>query len=214
MSITTMTKPTLICGICGGIGSGKSFVARQFQSMGAAVFDADRAGHRVLLNEDIKALLVEKWGEGILNEQAEINRSSIAQRVFADTLQGQLDREYIQSISHPLIKQELESFLASAESNIIFVDAALLFETGWQDLCTQIVYVHADEATRLKRCQLRGWDVVEFHSREATQWSLERKRLHSDFVIENNGDSERTSRELQQVWQALSRLASLQRKEG
>ena len=208
-----MAKPTLICGICGGIGSGKSFIARQFQSMGAAVFDADRAGHQVLLNEDVKGQLVERWGKGILNEQTEISRSRVAELVFADTPQGQTDREFLQSLSHPLIEQELELFLASAKSNIIIVDAALLFEAGWQDWCTQIVYVHADEATRLKRAQLRGWEEDEFRSREATQWSLERKRSHSDFVIENNGDTETTSRELQQVWQALSMLAALQEKE-
>jgi len=213
MPLTTMTKPALTCGICGGIGSGKSFIAGQFQSMGAAVFDADRAGHQVLFNEDVKAQLVERWGLGILNEQAEINRSGVAELVFADTPQGASDREFLQSLSHPLIERELNCFLASAESNIIIVDAALLFETGWQDLCTQIVYVYADEATRLKRCQLRGWDEDEFRSREAAQWSLERKRSHSDFVIENNGDTETTSRELQQVWQALSMQASLQEKE-
>ena len=115
MSLSTMTKQTVICGICGGIGSGKSYIAQQFQSFGAAVFNADQVGHRVLLQEDVKACLVEQWGNDVLDDSSEIDRSKVAALVFAQTIQAERDREFLQAVTHPLIAEELEAFTMKSE---------------------------------------------------------------------------------------------------
>ena len=211
MSLSTMTKQTVICGICGGIGSGKSYIAQQFQSFGAAVFNADQVGHRVLLHEDVKACLVEQWGNDVLDDSSEIDRSKVAALVFAQTIQAERDREFLQAVTHPLIEKELEAFIAESASNVVIVDAALLLETGWQSLCHQIIFVDASDEVRLKRCQQRGWEEDELHSREAVQWNLARKRSRADFIIDNNGDSLRTAEMIGNVWQALSTFASFGR---
>ena len=211
MSLSTMTKQTVICGICGGIGSGKSYIAQQFQSFGAAVFNADQVGHRVLLQEDVKACLVEQWGNDVLDDSSEIDRSKVAALVFAQTIQAERDREFLQAVTHPLIEKELEAFIAESASNVVIVDAALLLETGWQSLCHQIIFVDASDEVRLKRCQQRGWEEDELHSREAAQWNLARKRSRADFIIDNNGDSLRTAEMIGNVWQALSTFASFGR---
>lgn len=201
-----MNKQTIIGGICGGIGSGKSTIADQFQLLGAAVFDADRAGHRVLMRDDVKANVMEQWGAEVFDSEAEIDRSKVAALVFAETAQGQRDRDFLQSISHPLIQLDFEAFIAQAGTEVVILDAALLFEAGWRSLCDRIIFVDTAEGVRLKRCQERGWGEDEFHSREATQWSVERKRGQADFVIDNGGDLQRTAKEVQKVWQALSAL--------
>jgi len=204
-----MTKQTVICGICGGIGSGKSYIAQQFQSFGASVFNADQVGHRLLLDDDVKACLVEQWGNDVLDDSSEIDRSKVAALVFAQTTQAERDREFLQAVTHPLIEEELEVFIAESAPNVVIVDAALLLETGWESLCHQIVFVDALDEVRWKRCQQRGWEEDEFHSREAAQWNLARKRSRADFIIDNNGDSQRTAEMIGNVWQALSTFALL-----
>lgn len=209
MSLSTMTKQTVICGICGGIGSGKSYIAQQFQSFGASVFNADQVGHRLLLDDDVKACLVEQWGNDVLDDSSEIDRSKVAALVFAQTTQAERDREFLQAVTHPLIEEELEVFIAESAPNVVIVDAALLLETGWESLCHQIIFVDALDEVRWKRCQQRGWEEDEFHSREAAQWNLARKRSRADFIIDNNGDSQRTAEMIGNVWQALSTFALL-----
>ena len=208
-----MIKQTVICGICGGIGSGKTYIAQQFQLFGAAVFNADHVGHRVLLHDDVKACLVERWGNAILDEASEIDRSKVAALVFAQTTQAQRDREFLQAVTHPLIEQELEAFIANSDSEVVIIDAALLLETGWQSVCHQIIFVDALAHVRLNRCQQRGWAEDQFRSREAAQWSLEQKRSQADFVIDNNGDVKRTTEMIGKVWQALSTSGSLAREQ-
>ena len=208
-----MTKQTVICGICGGIGSGKTYIAQQFQLFGAAVFNADHVGHRVLLHDDVKACLVERWGNASLDEASEIDRSKVAALVFAQTTQAQRDREFLQAVTHPLIEQELEAFIANSDSEVVIIDAALLLETGWQSVCHQIIFVDALAHVRLNRCQQRGWAEGQFRSREAAQWSLEQKRSRADFVIDNNGDVKRTTEMIGKVWQALSTSGSLAREQ-
>ena len=208
-----MIKQTVICGICGGIGSGKTYIAQQFQLFGAAVFNADHVGHRVLLHDDVKACLVERWGNAILDEASEIDRSKVAALVFAQTTQAQRDREFLQAVTHPLIEQELEAFIANSDSEVVIIDAALLLETGWQSVCHQIIFVDALAHVRLNRCQQRGWAEGQFRSREAAQWSLEQKRSRADFVIDNNGDVKRTTEMIGKVWQALSTSGSLAREQ-
>ena len=208
-----MIKQTVICGICGGIGSGKTYIAQQFQLFGAAVFNADHVGHRVLLHDDVKVCLVERWGNAILDEASEIDRSKVAALVFAQTTQAQRDREFLQAVTHPLIEQELEAFIANSDSEVVIIDAALLLETGWQSVCHQIIFVDALAHVRLNRCQQRGWAEDQFRSREAAQWSLEQKRSRADFVIDNNGDVKRTTEMIGKVWQALSTSGSLAREQ-
>ena len=74
--------------------------------------------------------------------------------------------------------------LQSSE-DVVVVDAALLFETGWNVVCDQVAFVDSNEELRLGHCQARGWSIDELRRREASQWSLERKRQQADFVIEN-----------------------------
>ena len=208
-----MIKQTVICGICGGIGSGKTYIAQQFQLFGAAVFNADHVGHRMLLHDDVKACLVKRWGKAVLDEASEIDRSKVAALVFAQTTQAQRDREFLQAVTHPLIEQELEAFIANSDSEVVIIDAALLLETGWQSVCHQIIFVDALAHVRLNRCQQRGWAEGQFRSREAAQWSLEQKRSRADFVIDNNGDVKRTTEMIGKVWQALSTSGSLAREQ-
>ena len=204
MTLNIQAKQTILCGICGGIGSGKSFIAARFQALGAVVFDADQAGHQVLLQPRVKSELVQKWGENILQSDGELDRSAIAALVFALTAQGTRDRQFLQSISHPLIELELKQLIQQTSAEIVILDAALLFETGWNRYCDRVIYVEADESLRQRRCEERGWSITDFKLRESSQLDLLEKRKQADFVIENQGDDDQTAGQVAMTWQTLS----------
>ena len=138
-------KPTLVVGLSGGIGSGKSYVAGLLKDFGAQVFDADRAGHDVLCDGEIKRLLRQRWGNQIFGSNGEVDRQEVAGIVFGCDENAVTELRFLQSISHPLIQHALDEFIekfqAAEDSVSIVVDAALLFEAEWDECCDQVIFV-------------------------------------------------------------------------
>lgn len=175
-------------GLIGGVASGKSAVAQRFAANGAVILDADRAGHLVLREAAVIELLVARWGEQILNETGEINRSAVAKIVFAAS--GEAERQFLNSVTHPRIAARLEvqlNELREANCPAAVLDAALLLEAGWDRLCDQIVFVDVPQEQRLARARSRGWDAGELARREATQLPLEEKKRRATVCLDNSG---------------------------
>ncbi len=169
-----------VIGIIGGIGSGKTAVA---EALGKVIsvcrLDADIAGHDVLLNEDVKVALKAAFGPVIFDELGEIVRSEVAQLVFGEEKAKQIAKAKLESIVHPEIRKILENQLEEIQyqqkCDVIILDAALMLEAGWSEVCDAIAYLDVPESVRLKRVQQRGWSKAEFHKREASQLSLQDK---------------------------------------
>jgi dephospho-CoA kinase len=175
-------------GLIGGVASGKSAVAQQFAAKGAVILDADRAGHLVLREPGVIELLVARWGEQILNATGEISRSAVAKIVFAAN--GESERKFLNSVTHPRIAARLEvqlNELRASNCPAAVLDAALLLEAGWARLCDQIVFVDVPQEQRLARARSRGWDAGELARREATQLPLEEKRRRATVSLDNSG---------------------------
>jgi dephospho-CoA kinase len=175
-------------GILGGVASGKSAVATTIARLvpGAVRLDADRAGHEALTEPDVVRALTDRWGPGILNGAGQIDRPQVAKIVFAPGREA--EREFLERLTHPLIHQRLETQRAAAEAagaQLAILDAALLLEAGWGDVCDQLLFVATPDAVRLSRGLSRGWTAEEFARREAAQWPVARKRAHADWVIDN-----------------------------
>src|SRR3954470_21331181 len=150
----------LILGLVGGIASGKSVVANVLRDMGAMVLDADKAGHAVLREPDVIAELRKRWGDRILDAKGQVSRREVAKIVFAAG--NEADRKFLEQLTHPRIeaalKQELEAARTSPDPPpVIAIDAALLFEAGWDKLCDKILFVDAPRDLRLERAVSRGW---------------------------------------------------------
>lgn len=179
-----------VIGIVGGIGAGKSHVARAFERLGCVVLDSDVAAKAQLDEPAVKDVLVSWWGEGILGIDGKVDRKKIAAIVFADTSQ----RQRLEELIHPRLKAGRASAIAQARQEGkpgVIVDAPLLLEAGVAAECDYVVFVDAPKAERLQRVvEKRGWSVEEFEKREAAQWPLDKKREASHAVIANgNGVS-------------------------
>lgn len=204
---TSRSAPPKIIGLLGGVASGKSLVARQLETLGAARLDADRVGHEVLLLPEVEAALRARWGERVVGHEGRISRSAVAAIVFARTDEGRQELSFLESVTHPRIGVRLREEaqrLAAAGFRYLVLDAPVMLKAGWDSLCDVILYVDAPQEVRLERALQRGWSPAEFASREAAQESLETKRRRADYTIENAGKPEETAARLAQWWQEFT----------
>jgi len=193
----------LILGLVGGIASGKSVVANVLRDMGAVVLDADKAGHYVLREPEVIAELRKRWGDGILDSAGQVSRRAVAKIVFAQG--NEAERKFLEQLTHPrieaLLKQELEAVRNGPEPPpVLVIDAALLFEAGWDKLCDKILFVDAPRDIRLERAVARGWSTEQFAAREAAQLPPEEKRARSHIVIRNVRTLENIREVLRLTW--------------
>jgi dephospho-CoA kinase len=193
-----------IIGLVGGVASGKSRVAAMLAELGAALIDADRVGHALLVEDaEVKNALRQRWGDAVFTEQGLIDRRAVAQRVFAPGPAGQADRRFLEEWLHPRIGKKLveaRDIFAAAGQPVVVLDAALNFEAGWQQLCDLIVFVDAPREVRLARARQRGWSEADFADREAAQWPVDEKRRAAHVVICNDGSEEQLRQAVQQLW--------------
>lgn len=191
-------KP-IIC-IAGGIGSGKSLVARMFGEMGCLVIDADELVRQAYTDPAILSQLREGFGDGVFNGDGTVNRPALAEAVFTDP--GR--RRLLEDLVHPWVLRRRDAMMAESANQpqiVAFVwDTPLLFEVGLQGRCDVVVFVDAPLETRLERvAQSRGWDRAQLSGRENLQWPLDKKREISDHIIDNTADAENARGQVRQV---------------
>ena len=90
--------------------------------------------------------------------------------------------------------------LAESGATVVILDAALLFEAGWDRHCDAVIFLEVPSEIRRKRAQSRGWTLDEFAAREAVQMSIDEKRQKADFVIDNSVALEETYRRVNNIW--------------
>ena len=192
----------MVFGLLGGIGSGKSAVARAFAKHGATILDADRIAHRVLDRPRVRAALVRRWGRGILGPDGRVSRAALAARAFASAR----DARALNGIVHPAIRREMEQEirrLKASGKKAVVVDAPLLIEARAHTLCDVLVYVHAPEAARRRRVRSRsGWSAAELKRRERFQAPLRTKRRMARVVIDNSKHSKRIEPQVRHLLEA------------
>lgn len=196
---------TTVLGILGGIGSGKSTIARLFGEFGASVLDADMRAHEVLADHDVVKELVAQFGNDIVDDQSRIVRARLAAKVFGDGKETELAR--LNAVIHPRVRRLLESDLARARHDgvpVACLDVPLLIESGLDALCDKLVYVRASPELRARRCAARGWSEDEFKKREARQLELSKKESVADFIIDNDDDLRAVKARVGSVYRELT----------
>lgn len=180
------SRPPVI-GLAGGIGAGKSEVARVLARLGCAVEDSDALAREALNRPEVHARLRQWWGERVFGADGSVDRKAVAAIVFADP--G--ERTRLEGLTHPLVRAaRAERFRVAAASGAraLVIDAPLLFEAGSDAECDAVIFVDAPRDVRLARLKAsRGWDEAELARREAAQWAVERKRVLSHEVVVNDG---------------------------
>ncbi len=188
-----MSKPDLIpvIALVGGIGSGKSFLVRSLaETEPIAIIDADRIGHEVLTDNEVMTQIRQEFGDGVFDNQGGIIRRALGQMVFGQDAEHQAAKVRLERIVHPRIRDRIRQQIAEIRSSktyeAIFLDAAILLESGWKDECQAIVYVDVPAEERLRRVvSERNWNPEEFFAREANQLPVELKQQAADFTVIN-----------------------------
>ena len=174
-------KPKII-GLTGGIGSGKSTIANYLFSLGYPVYIADNTGRKVMQEQEVLDAIKEKFGLEIF-ENNQLNRAKLAQIVFNDPVQ----LKALNAIVHPAVRKDFKNWLTQhQESNLVFYESAILFESGSYTDFDKIITVTAPIETRISRVLERDdTDRAQILNRMKTQWTDDERFSKSDFVIEN-----------------------------
>ena len=189
-------------GLSGGIGSGKSTVAKILSNLGAVVIDADVIAREVL--EPTQAgyqRAIEVFGESILDSDRKIDRKKLAERVF----QNSDELAKLEMIVHPAVIARVAQIRNSLpESTVVVYDTPLLFEKNLQGQFDKVLIVVTDSEHRKARLIERGLEITDIEARIANQATDAQRRTVADFVIENNGTPEQLQDQVTKVWQQIS----------
>lgn len=176
-------------GLSGGIGAGKSTVARTFSERGAYLIDADKIAREVVApGTDGLAELVEAFGEDILAEDGSLDRAALAAKAFVDEEQ----RQRLNGITHPRVgARTWELLQAAPDDAIVIQDVPLLVEGHMAPFFHLVVIVHADEEVRLRRLtEQRGMAADDARARIRSQATVEQRREVADVWLDNSGTAE------------------------
>lgn len=196
-------NPVPVIGLVGGIGAGKSEVARLLGTQGFVVIDADALAKAALDRPEVRAQLVDWWGGTIVAPDGRIDTRALGGIVFRDADA----RRKLEGLTHPIVKasrrQVVEQAARDGKAGVV-IDAPLLFEAGSDADCDLVVFVDSPREQRQERVKARqGWDEAELKRRESAQLSLEEKRSRADLVVVNDAGRDDLAR---RVLQLLPRL--------
>lgn len=190
-----------IIGITGGVGAGKSEVLKWIAKLcSCRIMIADEAAHAVKEPEaECYQPLLELLGEQILNADGTIDKRKMAARIFEEESGERLKQ--VNRIIHPAVKRyilsEIEQERNAGQADYFFIEAALLIEDGYANICDELWYIYAAREVREQRLRAsRGYSdekiagIMRAQSDEATF------RKHCQAVIDNSGDAEKTKEQL------------------
>lgn len=198
----------LLVGLTGGIGSGKSTVARMLAERGAVVLDADAfARAAVAAGTPGFGAVVERFGEEVVGPDGELDRPGLAAIVFADDDA----RRDLEAIVHPEVRRRLvREIEAHADADdVLVIDSPLLVEAGHGGSVQLLVVVTAPEEAQLQRLAAgRGMSEEEVRARMAAQMSPEELAATADVVLDNDGDLLDLERQVERLWRDLEARVS------
>ncbi|HEK1686069.1 TPA: dephospho-CoA kinase [Pseudomonas putida] len=184
--MTTAAFTPWILGLTGGIGSGKSAAAERFVELGVHLVDADQAARWVVEpGRPALASIVERFGAGVLLDDGTLDRSALRQQIFADPAQ----RRWLEQLLHPLIGQEIFSYLAKAESPYAVYVSPLLIESGQYQKTQRILVIDVPQELQIARTLLRdNTSEEQVQAILKAQLAREERLRHADDVVVNDRD--------------------------
>lgn len=191
-------------GLVGGIGAGKSAAAAEFVALGCVRIDADRIGHELLAEADVREQVRRRWGPGVFDARGQVDRKALAARVFDDPD----ELAALNAILHPWMRRRMAGRIAEAVADPavagVVLDAAVLFEAGWDDLCTRVVFVSAPDEQRFARVAAeRGWTRREWQRREKSQIPLDTKAAKCDDSFDNRTSVSRLRKQVRELFHRI-----------
>ncbi|WP_125559027.1 dephospho-CoA kinase [Pseudoalteromonas rubra] len=198
-----------ILGLTGGIGAGKTTVSDYLNKLGIDVVDADVVSREVVEpgSKGLNAIEAH-FGAQILTAQGTLDRSKLRSIIFAD----ENEKNWLNALLHPLIRTQLLTQLAHADSDYVILSAPLLFENGLEQYCDKTLLVDVPVNVQLTRTCMRD----NAHQQQVeriieAQMSRADKRAKADFILDNNQPLEAMQTELVALHQAFLLLAEKKR---
>lgn len=187
----------LVVGLTGNIGSGKTTVANFFAKLNVPVIDADIIAKELLVNNSsLISVVVEYFGNAILNREGGIDRQRLRQLIFNHPAQ----KKWLENLLHPLIIEEIQQQLDSLKTRYCIVVIPLLIETGPYAFIQRILVVTAPREKCLERAYLRDQSpLVELQKIFDSQAKMAEHLAKADEVIDNHGDLEQLKKQVQQL---------------
>ena len=185
-----------VIGITGGIASGKTTVSDELVRLGAKIIDADLISREVNELEECKTALKAAFPSAFDSDR--LDRVKLREIAFSTPE----DTKKLNSITHPLIIRELKNRI-NATDGVVFLVVPLMFETGCEKLCDEVITVSAEEKTRIKRLMARNTDITEELAKAivSRQAGEEDRLARADRVIRNDGDLAEVKREVKKVYE-------------
>lgn len=195
----------ILVGLTGGIGAGKSTVSALLAERGAVVIDADAITHELQrAGTPVLAAIVERFGDGVLAADGELDRPALAAIVFndADELAA------LNAIVHPAVGAEMaERMAAVAETDhVVVLDVPLLVESGRADMAGIVVVDVAPEVALDRLVHQRGVPEDDARARMGRQASREDRLAKADRVIDNSGTLDELEAQVDDVWAWMQAL--------
>ena len=196
-----------VIGLTGGIGTGKTAVSAILEEQGAAILNADLIGHEVYApGRPAYNNIVDEFGPVVVAEDGTIDRKKLGPIVFGDP--AKLAR--LNAITHPRIKEMMREKLAEMEArgaDFVVLEAALLFDAGWDDLTDEVWVTVVDAQTAARRTSERSGIPVEqvLERIQKAQMASDERVRRSDVVIDTSGVLEDTRRRTLDEWADLKR---------
>ena len=180
-----------VIGLTGGLGSGKTTVGQIFESLGIPRWDADAAGHTVYrMHAELRNRVLERFGRDLAvmedDNCVDIHRALLGERVFQDSEGLATLNQWV----HPLIRNAFTTWMQSnSPSPYVIREAAILFESGSDSGCSQVITVSASSELRMKRAMQRsGWTQEKVAQRMQHQWSDTQREERAQHRIDNGLD--------------------------
>lgn len=198
------SRVSLLVGLTGGFGTGKSTVARFFRRLSAKVIDSDRLVHQALRpgSATYRAICDHFGRKNVLVANGMLDRRKLARLVFENSRK----RKILESIVHPYVFSEIAR-LAKETRGVLILEVPLLFETRFDREMDVTIVVRANRKNQMARLAKKGsMTPREVRSRIRSQWPLERKVARADFVISNDGSLSETMKQVKSIWKQLKTM--------
>jgi len=196
----------VIVGLTGGIGCGKSTVARFLSELGITVVDADQVARDVVLpGTDTLRAIEEHFGSQVIKEDQSLNRPQLRQLIFNNPD----DKIWLENLLHPIIRKQMLAELNESKSIYSILEAPLLFENHLEAYCVKTVLVDIPVELQIRRATQRdNADANAIQAIMDTQLPRSAKLEKADYVIDNSGNHDNTKMQVMRLDQILRLLAA------
>ncbi len=199
----------IVIGLTGGIASGKSTVARELARRGARVIDADKLGHRAYeRGSQAQRQVIAAFGPEVRAADGTIDRAALGARVFGRPDQLKRLTDIVWPEIRRLAQAEIAAIRAAEPSAVVVLEAAVLFEAGWEPLVDEIWVAVVERATAVQRATARGGlNAAQVEARIDAQLTNTERRQRAQIVLDNAGDEAALVRQLDAQWARIAQAA-------